>query len=168
MFTEPKVEDRAEQPYAGIRTKVPMSELGSGIIPQLHSETMAWLQQRGLGPVGAPFLRYHVIDMECDLDIEMCWPVIAPVQGDGRVNGDSLPAGRYASLVYTGVANGIASNGALLDWIEKQGLVLDSWSTPEGDAFRSRVEFEITDPAEEPDMAKWETEVAMKLADGQA
>jgi effector-binding domain-containing protein len=168
MFTEPKVEDRPEQHYAGIRTQATMDELGSGIIPQLHGETMAWLRARGLAPSGAPFLRYHVIDMACNLDIEMAWPVDAAITGDGRVNAGTLPAGRYASLIYTGIANGVAGNGALLDWIQEQGLKVDSWSTPQGDAFRSRVEFEITDPADEPDMAKWETEVAMKLADGQA
>jgi effector-binding domain-containing protein len=167
MFTEPKVEDRPEQHYAGIRTQITMDELGSGIIPQLHDETMAWLRARSLAPSGAPFLRYHVIDMACNLDIELAWPVAAPITGDGRVNAGTLPAGRYASLIYTGIANGVAGNGALLNWVQEQGLTLDSWSTPQGDAFRSRVEFEITNPADEPDMAKWETEVAIKLADGQ-
>ena len=36
-----------------------------------------------------------------------------------------------------------------------------------GDAFGSRVEFFITDPDDEPDPKKWETQVAIRLADGQ-
>ena len=165
MFTEPRVEDRAEQHYAGIRTQVTMDELGSGIIPQLHGEVMAWLSQHGVSPVGAPILRYHVIDMAGKLDIEIGWPVAAPIPGNGRVNAGVLPAGRYACLIYTGIANGIAGNAALLAWAEERGIVLDRWDTPAGDAFRARVETECTDPADEPDMAKWETEVAIKLAD---
>lgn len=167
MFTDPKLEDRAEQHYAGIRVQVPMSELGSGLIPQLHDEVMGWLKEQGVSPTGGPLLRYHVIDMACNLDIEMAWPVAEPVTGNGRVNAGALPAGRYASLIFTGINNGVAGNAALLEWAQQQGLALDSWSTPQGDAFRSRVEFELTDPADEPDMAKWETEVAIKLADGQ-
>ncbi|HEU4321860.1 MAG TPA: GyrI-like domain-containing protein [Roseiflexaceae bacterium] len=167
MFTEPKIEDRAEQHYAGIRTQVTMDELGSGIIPQLHSEVMAWLNQHGVPPVGAPILRYHVIDMAGKLDIEVGWPITAPLPENGRVNAGVLPAGRYASLIYTGVANGIAGNAALIRWAEEQGIVWDRWDTPEGDAFRARVETEHTDPADEPDMSKWETEVAIKLAEVQ-
>jgi hypothetical protein len=34
-----------------------------------------------------------------------------------------------------------------------------------GDAFASRVEFYLTDPDDEPNMSKWQTEVAIKLAD---
>lgn len=167
MFTEPKIEERAEQHYAGIRTQVTMSELGLGIIPQLHGEVMAWLDQQGASPAGPPILRYHVIDMAGKLDIEIGWPVAAPIQGNGRVNAGVLPAGRYASLIYAGAANGIAGNAALLAWAEKRGIVWDRWDTPEGDAFRARVETEYTDPADEPDMAKWETKVAIKLADVQ-
>jgi effector-binding domain-containing protein len=167
MFTEPKVEDRAEQHYAGIRTQVTMDELGSGIIPQLHGEVMAWLERHGVSPVGAPILRYHVIDMAGRLDIDVGWPISAPIGGNGRVNAGVLPAGRYASLIYTGVANGIAGNAALLSWAQERGIVWDRWDTPEGDAFRARVETEWTDPADEPNMAKWETEVAIKLADAQ-
>jgi effector-binding domain-containing protein len=167
MFTEPKIEERAEQHYAGIRTQVTMGELGSGIVPQLHAEVMDWLNQHGVSPAGAPILRYHVIDMAGKLDIEIGWPVAAPVAGNGRVNAGVLPAGRYASLIYTGAANGVAGNAALITWAKERGIVWDRWETPAGDAFRARVETEHTDPAEEPDMAKWQTEVAIKLADTQ-
>jgi hypothetical protein len=45
------------------------------------------------------------------------------------------------------------------------GLVWDRWDDPHADAFMSRVEFFLTDPVNEPDMEKWETEVVIKLAD---
>ncbi len=165
--TEPKIDQRPEQPYAGIRTQVAHNELGSGIIPQLHDEVLEWLNKQGLQPSGPPFMRYYVINMSDKLDIELGWPLAAPVKGEGRINGDVLPAGRYASLIYTDVTKGIEGNGVLIEWAKEQGLEWDHWDDPQGDAFACRVEHFLTGPEDDPDMAKWETEVAIKLADGQ-
>lgn len=163
--TEPKIEQREAQPYAGIRTQVSAGELDSGIIPQLHDEVMTWLKDRGIDPVGAPFMRYYVINMDGKLDIEMGWPIAERAEGDSRVNVDVIPAGRYASLVYTDINKGIEGNRMLIEWAKSNGFKWDRWDDPNGDAFRSRIEIFITDPDDEPDMAKWETEVAIKLAD---
>jgi effector-binding domain-containing protein len=163
MITKPKLEDRAEQHYMGIRTQAPMQQF-KNIIPQLLDEVFAWLGKQGLDPAGAPFMRYHAINMEGSMDVELGVPVAAAVPGDARVTAGVLPAGRYASLVYSGVT-GIAGNKALLEWAAKNGIKWDRWEAENGDAFRSRVEFFLTDPAEEPDRKKWETEVAIKLAD---
>jgi len=163
MINEPKLEDRAEQPYVGIRTQAPMHELGI-VIPQLLGEVFAWLGTYGVAPAGAPFIRYHVIDMAAKLDIELGVPVAGALSGEGRVSAGVLPAGRYATLVYTGVENGINGNAALLDWGAAKGLVWDTWVTENGDGFGARFESFLTDPAEEPDQAKWETEVAIRLA----
>jgi effector-binding domain-containing protein len=140
--------------------------MGSGIIPQLHDEVLEYLAAQSMQPAGPPFMRYYVINMEEKLEIELAWPVTAPIAGNERINAGVLPAGRYASLVYTGVENGVAGNGVLIGWAEQQGLTWDRWDDEKGDAFASRVEFYLTDPADEPDMARWETEVAIKLADG--
>jgi effector-binding domain-containing protein len=164
MITEPKIEERAAQHYVGIRTQVPHSAFPQ-IIPQHLDELFAWLGERGVEPAGAPFMRYHVIDMEGDMDVELGVPVAAAVPGDGRVAAGVLPAGRYAALVYSGL-DGIAGNAALIGWARREGLEWDRWDDPNGDAFRARVEHYLTDPAEEPDAEKWETEVAIKLADG--
>jgi effector-binding domain-containing protein len=167
-ITEPKLDDRTEQPYMGIRTLVPMEEMGSGLIPRLHGEVMGYLKKHGVAPAGAPFLRFHVINMPGKMDIELGWPVASALPGDGRVAAGALPAGRYASLVYTGIMNGIPANKALLDWGAEQGLVWDTYVSDHGDGFGARYESYLTDPADEPDMAKWETEVAIRLADDQA
>jgi len=60
---------------------------------------------------------------------------------------------------------GYTGNKALVEWAAKNGVKWDRWDDPKGDAFRSGVEFFLTDPAEQPDRKKWETEVAIKLAD---
>jgi hypothetical protein len=99
------------------------------------------------------------------MDVEIGVPVASPVSGDGFVKPGVLPAGRYASLVYKDVKNGRKGNAALLDWGRQQGLVFDRHDVPEGDAFAGRYESFITDPAAEPDTAKWDTEVAIRLKD---
>lgn len=164
MITPPKIDERAAQHYVGIRTQVPMQQL-SVVIPQFADELFAWLEQQSIAPAGPPFTRYYVIDMEKELDIEIGIPVASQVAGDGRVSAGVLPAGRYASLVYTDVSRGIEGNAALLGWGNSQALQWDQWPTEKGDAFGGRVEFFLSDPEVEPDPAKWETEVAIRLAD---
>jgi effector-binding domain-containing protein len=165
MITKPKVEERAEQHYVGIRTQVPSSKF-KVIIPQFLEELFAWLGKQGVEPAGAPFMRYHVINMAGNMDVELGVPVASALLGDGRIASGVIPAGRYAALVYSGVT-GIAGNKALLEWAAKNGIKWDRWDDENGDAFRSRVEYFLTDPAEQPDRKKWETEVAIRLADEQ-
>lgn len=163
MITEPKLENRHEQHYVGIRTQATLQEMGSGLIPRLHGEVFAWLKNQGVTP-GAPFLRFYVINMESKLDIEMGWPVASALSGNGRITAGVLPAGWYATLVYTGLEHGIEGNKALLDWGAAKGLVWDKWEEINGNAFGSRFESFLTDPQDEPDPAKWKVEVAIRLA----
>src|ERR1700689_253961 len=114
MNDEPQVEQRAEQPYAGVRLRVTMDGL-SGVVDRGFPELFGWLAEHAIAPAGPPFIRYHVIDMDGELDIEL------------------------------GVRAG---------------------ATPDGSAWRSRVEHYLTNPAAEPDPAKWEVDVAYLTADG--
>lgn len=166
MFTEPKLEDRPDQPYVAIRTRATMQQLDTAI-PQGLGEVSAWLQKQGIAPAGAPFCRYLIIDMEALLELEIGWPVARPASGDGRVQAGVLPAGRYASLIYTGIDLGIPANRALLEWGPENGLAWDTWATQQGSAWGARCETFLTNPDEQPDRARWETEVAIRLADHQ-
>jgi hypothetical protein len=163
--TEPKIEHRPKQNYVGIRTQVSLQDLGSGIIPQLHSEVMGWLKSQDMEPSGASFIRYHVVNMPDYLDIELAWPVAQPVTGSGRVQAGVLPEGQYAFLIYTDVSKGTEGTGVLIDWAEANGIQWDRWDDEKGDGFRARYETFLTEPDDEPDQSKWEVEVAIKLAD---
>jgi effector-binding domain-containing protein len=165
MITQPKLEDRSEQHYLAIRTQAAIHELPT-VIPQLHDEVLAWMRERGLAPSGAPFIRYHVINMAEKLDIALGWPTAGAVPGQGHIISDALPAGRYASLLYTGDYSGLMdANGSLIGWAVEQGIEWDAWDAEHGHAFGSRFETYITDPGDEPDPSKWETEVAIRVAD---
>lgn len=162
IIGEPKVDYRVEKQYMGIRTQTPMKGMFT-VVDHLRKEVSIWFKQKNLNPAGPPFLRYHVIDMAGQMDIEVGLPIATAVPDDERVKAGVLPAGRYASLIYTG--HGLTGNKALLGWVKTNGLVLDRWDDEKGDAFRSRCETYLTDPAIEPRKTKWQIEVAIKLRD---
>src|SRR5947209_4907936 len=101
MLSEPTIVERTAQPYVGIKTTIAMDEIGA-FADTAFSELFGWLGQRGIAPAGAPFFRYRRFDADGELDMEAGIPVAAAVAADGRVHADTLPAGRYASLVHTG------------------------------------------------------------------
>lgn len=158
----PRLDFRAEQPTLGIRIQTPMRGM-SKAIDQLSKELAGWIKKQGLTPAGPPFLRYHVIDMDGDMDIEFGIPVSEPNPGDERVKPGLLPAGRYASLVFSG--SGYQGNKALIEWASNNRLAWDRWDDPKGDAFRSRYETFLTDPKIEPRKTKWQVEVAIKVSE---
>jgi effector-binding domain-containing protein len=160
MTNEPQILTRAEQPYVGIPATVTMSSMVQAI-DSAYPQIFAWLAERGIAPSGPPFIRYLVIDMEADLEIELGVPVQASVEGDEHVRAGVLPGGRYISLLHVGPYDQlIAANAALQEWAERQGATFDSWNTSRGSEWRSRYESYITDPSAEPDPSKWEVEVA--------
>ncbi|MBK9394969.1 MAG: GyrI-like domain-containing protein [Uliginosibacterium sp.] len=125
MFTEPKIDTRAALPYLGIRRRVSMGEFGP-LIPEALDQTMAWLDAEGIQADGPPLIRYHACPTECGAEafVDVCvgWPLAKAVSAPEGFEADTLPAGRYASLVFTGVENGMAGNGVLIDWARAQGL----------------------------------------------
>ena len=133
------------------------------VVDHLRKELSLWFKKQRQDLAGPPFLRYHVIDMAGEMDIEVGFPVGTALPDDDRVKAGTLPAGHYANLIYTG--HGLTGNKALLGWANTNGLVLDRWDDQKGDVFRSRLESYLTDPAREPRKTKWEIEVAMKLTD---
>jgi effector-binding domain-containing protein len=165
MIGPAKIDERPEQAYMGWRTVVPMSELPRAI-PQGLDTVFGYLGEQGVPPTGAPFIRYHVINMADHLDIELAVPVAGPVAASDQVRPGVLPAGRYASLIYRDIKEGMPANAALLEWIAQQGLACDRWDEPAGDAFASRYERFLSGPQDDPDPANWDSEVAIKLADG--
>ena len=161
-LSNPKVETRPAQPYLAIRLQAPHTQFPE-VIPASIDDVFAYMQQQGIESDGPPLMRYHVIDMAGVMDVAIGWPVASAVLGAGRIIADTLPAGDYATLVYTGVENGIAGNGVLIDWAQAQGLQWDRWDDPKGDAFAGRVEFFLSGPEDDPDPANWDTEVAIKV-----
>jgi effector-binding domain-containing protein len=164
MPRTPRIVERAAQPYVAVSGLVTMQTVGA--VADRIPEVFGWLGARGIEPAGAPFLRYRLIDMERQLEVEAGVPVVATAAGDGEVVAGMLPAGRYAALTHVGSFDGlVAATAALLDWAAQQGLAWDVTDTPEGQRWGCRLEVYETDPAEQPDMSKWETQLLFRLAD---
>jgi len=164
MLVAPEIETRTEQAYVALRAQVPMSGIAAFAVRT--GEVFSWLAARGLTPAGPPFLKFNVIDMARELEIENGVPVAAPVNGDDLVVAGVLPAGRYATVTHTGHPSELMGiTGALLDWAAEQGLAWDISPSEDGERWGARLEFYLTDPAEEPDMSKWQTQLAFRLAD---
>jgi effector-binding domain-containing protein len=159
---KPKIDKRPKLTYMGIRTIAPFKSM-SRVIERVAAELNAWVKENNIKTTGPPFLRYHVIDMRGYMDISFCVPVRKALPDDGDVKADFIPAGRYASLIYSG--GGISGNRALIEWVRAQGLDFDRWDTEQGDNFRGRYETYLTDPNVEPRKSKWKIDVAIKLAD---
>ena len=159
---EPKIDQRPKLNYMGIRTIAPFEDMPKAI-DRISRELTTWVSENNVKTSGPPFLRFHVIDMRGFMDISFCFPVRKALPQDGDIKADYIPAGRYASLIYSG--EGIPANRALIEWVRAQGLDFDRWDTEQGDNFRGRYETFLTDPAVEPRQSEWKIEVAIKLAD---
>jgi len=159
---KPKIDKRPKQTYMGIRTIAPFKGM-SKEITRIADQLNEWVDENKIKTSGPPFLRYHVIDMRGFMDISFCVPVRRALPDDGNVKSDFIPAGKYASLIYSG--GGISGNRALIEWVRAQDLDFDRWDTEQGDNFRGRYETYLTDPNVEPRKSRWQIEVAIKLAD---
>lgn len=160
----PRIVERDEQPYAAVRCVVPMSAIST--VPARLDELMTWLAQHGAQPDGPVFFRYELIDMAGELVIEVGVPVSGEVPtGEGDLVTGVLPAGSYASVLHVGHPDRLVDvTGRLLDWGADVGVQWDAHETPAGSRWGCRLEIYWTDPAEEPDMNLWATQLAFRVA----
>jgi effector-binding domain-containing protein len=164
MPTMYEIVTRPEQPYMAVSAQVTMAELPA--LGARLGEVFGWLGAHGLAPAGAPFFRYNVIDMAGQLDVEAGVPVVAATDGDGTVVAGVIPAGRYAAVTHVGHPKDLAAaTEGLLDRAGGQGLKWDAWPGDGGEHWGGRLEIYLTGPDQEPDMSKWEMQLAFRLAD---
>jgi hypothetical protein len=164
VVVEPAIVQRGEQTYVGRRESITMTEFATVAD---HLPTMfGWLGERGVTVTGPPFFRYRLIDMAAELVVEAGIPVSGHVEVEEPTFVGTLPAGRYATLSHVGHPDELmAVTARLLDWAQQQGLEWDMSPTLEGELWGCRLEILMTNPAEEPDMHKWETVLMFRLAD---
>jgi RNA polymerase sigma-70 factor (ECF subfamily) len=157
------VVDLPHQPFVGVTKTVTMRT-----IPEIADEIpglIGWVMDHGYAPVGAPFLRYLVIDMAGELVIQAGVPVASPVETSGDVESGVLPSGRHATTTHVGHPDELeAVTGRLLQWADDEGLRFDVHPSDQGDVWASRIEWYETNPAEQNDMSTWVTRLTFKLA----
>lgn len=162
MIGKPEITFREARLYMGIRTPAPFRGMFA-VRDSLLKELRLWVNEQGIAEQGPYFLRYHVIDMEGQMDIEVGFVVSAHLPAAERIKPGILPAGNYASLIYS--RYGMRGNKALINWARENNIEWDRWDDPAGDAFRCRYEAYLTDYRREPRKSKWRVELAIKIAD---
>jgi effector-binding domain-containing protein len=163
VLTLPKIVERAAQPYVAVREKVTIPF--GPTIDRVMPEVVGWLQKHGVEQFGPAVFKYDFINMP-DLEMEFGFAPTKPIRGDGRVAAGVLPAGKYATVAYWGHYDDLMDVTALLiGWAKQKGIVWDAKETPQGDTFTSRFELYPNGPMDEPDPAKWETQIFIKIKD---
>lgn len=155
----PRFEIRPTQYYAAIRLRTTRRNLSTET-PKLIAEVAKWLGKNRVAPGGPPLIRYLTISNDDTLDVEIGIGTSEPA-GGGKILAGSLPRGRYLTTIHQGPYDGLVNaTASLLEWAEGNGVTWDNAAGPTGTAWKARVEHYLTDPDEQPDMAKWETKLA--------
>ncbi|MGE5463312.1 MAG: GyrI-like domain-containing protein [Syntrophothermus sp.] len=161
MISKPRTERRKKQNYVAIRMAVPIP-FGKYLQPAWN-EVYEWLMHREIEPSGPAIIRYLTTDMSGKLDIDVGFSIDKAVKGDKRITADFLPAGRYATLLYTGPYKGkgiFKATVALLDWAQENKIKWDTSRKKGVEWWNGRVEYYFSDPATEKDTKNFKTELA--------
>jgi effector-binding domain-containing protein len=163
MLTMPKVIERAEMPYVAIAEKV---QIPFGpVIDKAMPEVAGWLSARGKGPDGPAVFRYDWVEMPA-LEMQFGFLTQGRLSGEGRVVADTLPPGRYAAITWIGHYDELVeANAVLIGWMKQKGLEADARRDGDGDRFACRAELYPNGPMDEPDPAKWQTDIIIKIKD---
>lgn len=149
-----------EQPTAVLRETVRMNELRE-FFSRAYRSVMSATEQQHVQLAGPPFALYRGMPTDV-VDVEAGFPVAAPLPGAGNAGGadagvvaGSLPAGPAFEAMHVGPYETLPETyGAIMEKMQAEGL------TP-GNAMW---EYYLSDPAAEPDPAKWKTLIVWPVA----
>jgi DNA gyrase inhibitor GyrI len=137
---------------AVIREEVPEADLAEAM-GQMFQTVLSAIQEQGVEPASQPFARYHSFGETIDLEAGVI--VTSPIQPSGKVTPGELPAGPAAIAVHTGTYETLgATHAAMQRWLE---------ANPSQHQNGGPFEIYVSDPAAEPDPARWMTEVVYPL-----
>jgi len=136
---------------AVVRMTIKMSEVDR--IPRAIEQSMLAIQAAGQEPAGMPFVRTLAFD-EQSMDLEVGWPVAEAFAAADEVVASMLPGGPAAVASYFGPYDQISTAyEAIQAWCVEHGREV---AGPPWESY-------FTDPNEEPDPAKWRTDVYFPL-----
>lgn len=165
-ITDPRIVARVTQPYVAIPAQASLSEWGE--VTVLVGEVLGWVAQRGLEIAGPPFFRYWTIgDHTRPFRLAVGVPLLQAVPCEGRIVSGAIPAGRYATAVHRGHPDTLMRTIRTLDeWMERNDLRPRQEHSDGATTWSGRFEFYRTDPKVEPDLERWEIELAYLLDEG--
>jgi len=160
---EPRLQTGCAQPYVAIPIRVTLREWDKA--NALINEVIEWLSHKEVKIAGPLFYRYFVIgDAEKPFSIEVGFPVSEFVEGDWRVITSHIPDGTFATLMHCGHPDKLdQSFEALQSWADGQNIQWKKHTENEEQVWAGRFEFFMTNPADEPDLNKWRTAIAVLI-----
>jgi effector-binding domain-containing protein len=148
MIETPRIFEAPALLAAAIRLNVSGQDMSTHMDPAI-AELLMVLATQGHVPTG-PLFSYHHRRPSETFDFEIAFPVATPIMAHGRVHLFERPACRVVNTVYVGPYDGLREGWkALQEWVREQHL-------PETGRFW---ESYLTNPDDEPDPAKWRTEL---------
>lgn len=146
MDYEVQIEHVAARPLASSRVQAPRDQLGP-VMGREMQRVVGLVCGLGVVCVGAPVVLYHRFDEEL-VDMDVAVPVGRAFQDVEGVRSTALPEGEAAIITHVGPYEGIgAAWEALGAWVREHG---HAYEAPCWEEY-------LTDPAAEPDPAKWVT-----------
>lgn len=112
--------EEVEQPVLSVRTVTAVGNLPQEM-GKAFQAIIGYLQQKGLQPSGPAFTAYYNMDME-NLDVEMGFPVVKTIPGQGEIKAGVIPGGKQVSCLYKGPYQECGSAyDAINKWLQEKG-----------------------------------------------
>ncbi|MCK9519398.1 MAG: GyrI-like domain-containing protein [Dehalococcoidia bacterium] len=149
------IEERSlvPQPTAFIHLEATVATIPQAIAEAL-GEIAPYLEESGIEMGELPFARYYDVQPE-KVVFDAGFPVSRPVTPRGRVQSGELPGGPAIVTTHFG----------LYDQMRPAYEALKQWAQEHGRAAAGAPwELYYTDPAAEPNLERWKTEIVQPLA----
>lgn len=109
------------QPTLYIRTTTSVDKLPDAIGKALMA-IAPYIGRMGGHHADAPFISYRSMEMP-NLDVEIGFPIAAPLPGEGDITAGSIPAGSKAVGMHKGPYQNVAATyGAMAAWMREKGV----------------------------------------------
>jgi AraC family transcriptional regulator len=141
------------QPILYIRRKVEQAQL-QPYFAECFGKLFGYGMQHGLPITGQPIARYIAIGPG-QWTVDCVLPLAEPVKGEGEMQAGELDGGVVIKAMHFGPYEALnQSYVAIETWMEEEGV------SPTG----ANWEQYVTDPGEEPDSSKWQTDIYWPIA----
>ena len=159
MIDTPEVTSSKHETAAVIHIQCPRERIKAEVEPAIR-EIMAALESQGQSPRGALFM-HHLTMSSTRFDVEVGFPVAAPLRESGRVKTSELPAAQVARTIYRGPYEGLhAAWNEFGKRLERDGLVDAKVLSP----IKTLWERYLVGPETSTDPSQWRTELNLPLS----
>ena len=143
---------------AVIHVTCPRERIQAEVAPAIK-EVLAALAETGQRPAG-PMFMHHLTMSGSHFDVEVGFPISAPLRPSGRVKPGELPAARVARTIYSGPYEGLFSA-----WEEFGRRLLDDNSVDPSVLAPIKTVWEryLVGPETGSDASQWRTELNLPL-----